>query len=324
MRGADPGILIPMPSRRSPLPRSLATVFTVAEARSAGVSPRRLRAPDVRRLSRGVYAREDVEVTIADLARAHCGRAPDVVVCGPTAAELLKMPLPFHRMVRETGYLHLAGEVRRRDVPYVRWHRLERLAAEDVVEARGMRLTSRVRTWADIAAALTVDELVSVTDHLVRWPRFRFEGRSRPYATLDELASSVEGRAGRRGNAGLRAALELARVGSDSPAETMLRLHLVRAGLPEPQLNVAIAEGGVGLWQPDLSWPAFRVCAEHEGPTHLTREQQERDIARTEARVSQGWIEVRTLAADLRDRGDRAVRRVSAALRLHGWDGRTS
>lgn len=320
MRDADAGILVAMPSRLSALPRSLGTVFTVAEARAAGVSVQRLRAPDVRRLSRGVYARAGVDVTILDLARAHCSDAPDAVVCGPTAAELLKMPLPFHRMVHETGVLDIAAESRRRDVPYVRWHRLGRLSAGDVLEDRGIRMTSRMRTWEDLATILSVDELISVTDHLIRWPRFRFEGRHRPYSTLDELSSAAEGRSGRRGNARLRSALELARVGSDSPAETMLRLHLVCAGLPEPRLNVTIVEGGVDLGQPDLSWPAFRVCAEHEGPSHLTREQQERDIARTEARVRHGWIEVRTVAADLHDRGARAVRRLSEALRLHGWN----
>lgn len=322
MCGAGTGILTAMPSRRSTLPRSLATVFTMAEARAAGVSARRLDAPDVHRLSRGVYARAGVDITVADLARAHCSDAPDVVVCGATAAELLKMPLPFRRTVRETGLLDIAAKARRRDVPYVRWHRLGGLTAADVLEAQGIRMTSRVRTWEDLAAVLSVDELVSVTDHLVRWPRFRFEGRRRPYATLDELGSSVEGGSRRRGNARLRAALEQARVGSDSPAETMLRLHLVRAGLPVPQLNVTISEGGVDLGQPDLSWSEYRVCAEHEGPTHLTREQQERDIARTEARVHHGWIEVRTVAADLREKGARAVSRVSAALRRHGWDGR--
>lgn len=319
MSGAPTGIVIDMPSRRSPLPRSLATVFTVVEARAAGVTLQRLRAPDVRRLSRGVYARAGVDVTIADLARAHCSDAPDALVCGPTAAELLKMPLPFHLMVRESGLLDIAAAPRRRDVPYVRWHRLGRLSAGDVLEVRGVRMTSRVRTWGDLAAVLSIDELISVADHLIRWPRFHFEGRHRPYSNLAELSSSVEERSGRRGNVKLRSALEMARVGSDSPAETMLRLHLARADLPEPRLNLAIVEGGVDLGQPDLSWPAFRVCAEHEGPSHLTREQQERDIGRTEARVRHGWIEVRTVAADLHDQGSRAVRWVSDALREHGW-----
>lgn len=321
MRGAPAGILIAMPPRRSPLPQGLATVFTVAEARAVGVSAQRLRAPDVRRLSRGVYARTGMDVTILDLARAFCSDASDVVVCGPTASELLGMPLPFRHLARETGLLDLAASARRRDAPYVRWHQFGALDAHEVLETGGVRVTTRVRTWGDLSTALELDELTSVADHLVRPPRFRFEGRRRPYATLDELRGSVENRPGKRGNEALRAALDQARVGSDSPAETMLRLHLVRAGLPEPQLNIAIVEGGVELGEPDLSWPEFRVCAEHEGPTHLTREQQERDIARTEARLRHGWIEVRTVAADLRRGGDRAVSRVSDALLRHGWRG---
>ncbi|MBK0332583.1 hypothetical protein I8D64_14375 [Brachybacterium sp. MASK1Z-5] len=321
MRGAPAGILFAMPPRRSSLPQSLATAFTVAEARALGIGAQRLRAPDVRRLSRGVYARTGEDVTVSDLARAFCSDAPDAVICGPTAAELLGMPLPFRHLARETGLLDLAARTRRRHAPYVRWHQLGALGAHEVMETGGVRLTSRVRTLGDLSTLLDRDELTSVADHLLRHPRFRFEGRRRPYASLDELQGSVASRPGRRGNEALRAALDQARVGSDSPAETMLRLHLERAGLPEPQLNIAIVEGTVDLGEPDLSWPEFRVCAEHEGPSHLTREQQERDIARTEARLRHGWIEVRTVAADLRRAGNRAVSRVSDALLRHGWRG---
>jgi very-short-patch-repair endonuclease len=296
-------------------------VFTVAQARAAGVGPQRLKAPDLCRLSHGLYARTDADLTVVDLARAHCGPSGEAVACGPTAAELLGMPLPYRLRAHETGRIDVTAETRHRDSAYVRWHQLGALGAQEVLEVQGIRATTRVRTWADLSAVLTVDELTMVTDHLIRWPRFRFEGRRRPYADLGDLRVVAEGRPGRRGTTTLRAALGQARVGSDSPAETMLRLHLLRAGLPAPQLNRAIAEGGVGLGEPDLSWPEFRVCVEHEGPSHLTRDQQERDIARTEARTRHGWIEVRTVAADLRDHGARAVSRIVDALRRQGWTG---
>lgn len=268
MRGAHAGILIVMPPRRSPLPQSLAPVFTVAEARAVGVSAQRLRAPDVRRLSRGVYARTGMDVTILDLARAFCSDASDVVVCGPTAAGLLGMPLPFRHLARETGLLDLAARTRRRDAPYVRWHQLGALDAHDVLETGGVRVTTRVRTWGDLSTALELDELTSVADHLVRHPRFRFEGRRRPYATLDELRGSVENRPGKRGNEALRAALDQARVGSDSPAETMLRLHLVRAGLPEPRSTSRSSKAGWTWGSPTSPGPSS-VCVPSTRGQHI-------------------------------------------------------
>ncbi|WP_154605673.1 MULTISPECIES: hypothetical protein [Arthrobacter] len=35
---------------------------------------------------------------------------------------------------------------------------------------------------------MSIDELVVVADHFIRIPRPEFEGRTEPYATLEELA----------------------------------------------------------------------------------------------------------------------------------------
>lgn len=109
------------------------------------------------------------------------------------------------------------------------------------------------------------------------------------------------------------------RTSADSPAETALRLAAMRAGLQIPLANARIAEGGVELGEPDLAWPELRVCAEHEGPRHLTPEQLAHDIARAELRHRQGWIEVRTTGADLRHGCARGVARLREALLRHGW-----
>ncbi|WP_152351378.1 hypothetical protein [Brachybacterium subflavum] len=229
------------------------------------------------------------------------------------------MPLPFRVMSEWGEPVHLSTETARRSTARVRWHECTHARAE-TASVDGMRLTSRVRTWCDLAADLTVDELVMVADHLVRHPRPRFEGRTRPHATPRELETAIE-RWGRPWSAKLREALALSRVGSDSGAETALRLGLERAGLPEPGLNIAIWDGDIWLGEPDLHWEAWKVCVEHEGPRHLDREQQAKDIRRTERRTDAGWIEVRTTATDLHHGAARAAHRVASALHRHGWAG---
>ena len=111
---------------------------------------------------------------------------------------------------------------------------------------------------------------------------------------------------------------------SDSPPETALRLAVVRAGLPAPLANVRVeqvqSEGTVlDLGEPDLHWPQWRVALEHEGPTHLDRNQVPKDIARGERRRDAGWIEVRTTFADLPHGCRSAVARVRRALESQGW-----
>ncbi|MGO1200609.1 MAG: hypothetical protein ACTMKY_12010, partial [Dermabacteraceae bacterium] len=103
-----------------------------------------------------------------------------------------------------------------------------------------------------------------------------------------------------------------------------LRLAVVRAGLPAPLANVRVeqvqSEGTVlDLGEPDLHWPQWRVALEHEGPTHLVRNQVPKDIARGERRRDAGWIEVRTTFADLPHGCRSAVARVRRALESQGW-----
>ena len=76
----------------------------------------------------------------------------------------------------------------------------------------------------------------------------------RPPATLDELRDAVARHAGRRGHRALVAALELVRPGTDSPAETELRLDLVEFGLPEPVVNLPIFDESGHGGSPSATW----------------------------------------------------------------------
>lgn len=312
-----------MPRRPSPLPSTLPfAVFTAAEARRAGVTVDRLRATDIRRLGYGLYARADVEITEIDVLASQTRIDPLATGRSLSAARHWRFPLPlgvseWDPDADDPAVLLTAGGHARRSTPLLRWDR-RRLHPGDIAVSSGVRLTGRVRTWIDLAQELRVEQLVHIGDHLVRIPRPWAEGRSEPYSTPDELATAVQRHPG-PGRPRLREALSLIRVGSDSPAETSLRLAALDAGLPIPELNVRQFADGVDLGEPDLAWPGWKVCVEHEGPHHRTPEQQEKDISRRELRESMGWIEVQTVHRDLHRGCRRGVQRTRAALERRGW-----
>lgn len=340
-----------MPRPRSTLPAPLrGPVFTTAEAAAAGVPPRRLRGRDVLSLGSGLHVAHGRAVTEPALARALMRERPDAVLSHLSAARHWQLPLPLlldasgpgrpvlrdvdgrpawdadprHGSTWRPGIpidLTLAPGSTRIRRPSVRSHRS--VLAEGETELRdGLALTSRPRTWLDLASELDDDWLVVIADHLLRVPRPRFEGRSRPWATAASLGALLERHGGRRGVGRARAALTRARVGADSPRETSLRLALIGAGLPEPALNRPLpVPGGTRALVPDLHWERFRVAAEYDGRSHRTAAQVDRDIDRAEAYLRLGWIEVRLTSRDTGDGWGRAVERVGVALRSRGWRG---
>lgn len=264
-------------------------------------------------------------------ARALSIRRPEGVVSHVTAAQIWALPLPFD-LVPATG-VHFTLPVGSSPTSRkgVVCHRLPFDPEHDVVTLEaGTRVTTRLRTVADLAAVLELDDLVAVLDHLLRLPRPRLEKRPagyerRPYATPGDLQELVAQRQGRRGAKRLRRAVRLARVGSDSPRETQLRLACIRAGLPEPELNVPIEvldDSGRVLYRihsPDLQWKEFRVTAEYEGLHHSDPRQVERDIRRAEANRDAGCTEVRVVSNDMGRGCLRAVAKIEKALRANGW-----
>ena len=73
--------------------------------------------------------------------------------------------------------------------------------------------------------------------------------------------------------------------------ETRLRMLLILAGLPEPQVNLSVRDvGGRPLRRYDLCWPSVRVIVEYDGRHHIEREQNwESDLDRREAIDDDGW-----------------------------------
>lgn len=333
-----------------PLPVTLTHgVFSTAEALAAGVGTARLRRGDLRALAPGLWARRDAKITEREIVAALCRTESAAFAVGLTAARLWAMPLPGLLSVPvtaspEQAHVGSGPEIlpprgravdrriqmatpgaRKQSTRLLRWRRMGAETVE-LLEARNgpaVRLMSRTATFLSLGAVLELGALVAIGDHLVRRPRPEYEGRSRPFATIRELVESAEHYTG-RGACRVREAIGHVRVSSDSPPETALRMAMVAAGLPEPLANAPARqelEDGmvVELGEPDLHWPEWRLAIEHEGPSHLQRSQQERDIERGDRRRRAGWVELRTTAKDLRAGCAPAVQKARRELMRSGW-----
>lgn len=306
-----------------PLPPSLSGPFLVSEARDLGFTDRRLRASDLRTPGRGIRVPRTAEADGVDFAascRPYLGLLPDAVLSHTTAARLHGMPLPAS--YGRDPVLHLARPpekpaARRRNI---RCHRLA-LGPDDVVSpCQGIRATSPARTWFDLAGMLALPALVAAGDWLVSE-----HGRSygSPRVAVVPLADLQEYVLGMRRVPGIRMArraLDLLRVGVDSPQETYVRLMLHHAGLPEfgPNLPLLDASGRPVVWT-DLGCPAYRTCVEYDGEHHLTREQQLRDHNRDLLVRELGWHQVKISIGDLRRGSGWVAAKVGRGLRLGGW-----
>lgn len=212
---------------------------------------------------------------------------------------------------RETDF-----RVRRRDVV---GHR-SAVSEEEVTIHQGIRLTSAVRTWCDLAAFCGVDDLVVAGDHFVRIPNRRYEGRAAPYCSLVQLRAAVEGRRGFRGRPRAVAALTMIRVGADSLPETKLRLKLVGSGLPEPVLQVPPTPGAPRGYRADMGYPQWKIAIQYDGGVHFNPQRAREDQRRDNAFLAQGWLVLRFNREDFRDGFREAVEHIGAAIRLRAQD----
>jgi len=294
-----------MPHAR-PLPTPLdQRPFSVAEAIAGGITYERLRVKALRRPhwgGRSTAVPEAGDEAAAELAAV---LPRPFAFAGLTAARLLGLPLPSPwcpgepiHVIRPAGWT----PVRR---PGVVGHRgLESRTCERTVA--GLPVTSAPDTWADLACVLSLDWLIVVGDavvaHMTRYQQ-------------PDLAAATRPRM--RGRTKAIAALEEIRAGSASPMETLARLLLVRAGLPEPRLNADILDRG-GRWLAcvDLYWPDGRLVLEYDGDLHrVDRAQWQADIRRRRRIEAAGYRVLVITADDLVAGAGGLVRLVGALLR---------
>jgi hypothetical protein len=230
---------------------------------------------------------------------------PDQFFSHSTAAMLHGIPVPLS-LWRDTR-LHVS--VLRPAYPPITegviGHRLRTPVVRNIVA--GIPVSDPITTWCLLGSVLGIRDLIAAADYLIG---------SRPKATLAGLETAVAAWYGQNGAAALRAALPSVRPRVRSPRETLLRLLLVDAGLPEPEINYWIYDDhGQFLAESDLVYIEEKVVLEYEGDHHRTDVVQWRkDIARRESLEDAGWRVIRVSADDLDLYPDRLIARIRKAL----------
>lgn len=276
--------------------------FTTAQAAADGLSEAVLRSRAVRREHHGVYVDARLEPSIElSAAAARLVLPTDAVLDGVSALQTLGVDVGSRWPLRfASEHRH---QVRR---PGIRVRRVRSLPPVDT------RRSCIAPGAAFVAATRELDlvDLVAAGDRLVRL------GRTTP-ARLREAAAEHRG----RGTVVARRAAALVRERVDSVQETRLRLCLVLAGVPEPQVNPVVYSGGRAVGRVDLFLPRWRIAIEYEGDQHRTDPRQWNvDIRRHEQLTADGCPVVRVTAQRMAH--PRAVvHLVVGALRLAGWEG---
>ncbi len=288
--------------------------FLVTDADKLGLSRKQLSRAGIFTPSRGVRLPLASTGSAADNVRAYTRLDPGCVLTHSAAARLWRICLPG--WLDADWRIHIARPAdsckpRRRNVV---GHQLSFKEGE-VMMSDGVRLTSPARTWLDLASVLAFDELVAAGDSVVVEHGEDFPLPRQPLAAVPDLQRIISQHPGMRGVKKARLALDLVRVGADSAPETMLRLALVRAGLPEPALNVVLRNGlGHPVVWPDAAYPEHRIALQYDGLHHGDPDQYRRDIKRQSLTESLGWRELRVDKHDLEGERPAVVDRVRALL----------
>ncbi|WP_166999225.1 hypothetical protein [Paramicrobacterium fandaimingii] len=295
----------------TPLPdRFVNRAFTVSEAAEAGLSPRRLRASDLAMpfphvrvpsnwLAHGAASTVAEKIAakrrrVVAFARAYLTRMPKNGVCsGVTAAYLHSIPLPLRFLNDDRLDISVPYGARAPRHRGIVGHCISGTRG-DMTNVDGIPATTLERTWCDLAAVLDVPDLVAAGDALIH--------HRKPRTTTRALADAAHSYQTTRWRARRAEALSLLNDRVESPRESRLRVHLARAGLPEPAVNPSIFYRGMFLGRVDLLYLAWGLIIEYEGEQHLTDVRQWRkDIDRVNDFGDIGLRTIRATAADDRD-----------------------
>jgi hypothetical protein len=249
----------------------------------------------------GVLVRADAPLTHLGLVRAALTYAPDGVVSGSSAARLWNAIVPDRSDVELT--LPRAMRVQTRGI------REHRPAARPPWFWRfGVRVTTPAATFVRLAADLDLVDLVVAGDSMVRGG----------HVTPEQLVAAAAASRGHRARLARRAA-GLVRAEVDSPRETRLRMLMVLAGMPEPEVNIVFYKpDGTYEYRLDMGNRAKRVAFEYDGKQHETPEHEAYDEGRRIVFEGRRWAIYSFVNDDEFISPDLAVDRLRAIHDDHG------
>ncbi|RDH75621.1 DUF559 domain-containing protein [Mycolicibacterium moriokaense] len=265
-------------------------VFTIEHARRAGFTKqavhRRIRSGDWRRCSRGVYFADDRPFTDAARVRVAVWSYGDqAAASGLAAAYWLSLTRFAPDVVEVTvprnshGRCHDGSRVRRRD-----------LAAADVIERRGLRVTCPALTLVE--ATVRRPGGVKILDAALQRD-----------ANLRELWAAHLRNKGRYGSPAARQLLQAASNGARSEAERLFLKLLRQAGITGWRTNYP-----VGGYKVDVGFPAPKLAVELDGLAyHSDPSAFQIDRERQNAITTLGWQVLRFTWLDLTEYPQRVI-----------------
>ncbi len=274
--------------------------FSRADARAAGIPLSDLLGPRYQRILYDRYVLASLPVTWRLRAEAALRvSGPGAYASHHTAAILWGGCVPESLEVHIT----VPSAVHRSRRQGVRAHADDRRSVPTIL--RGLPVSSPAQTFIDLAPILDLVDLVILGDSLVKARRLRIED-------LIQATTAWSGRGVRRA----RRAASLVRDGVDSPMETRLRLLLVFAGLPEPEVNFVLRHPDGSWWMRyDLYYAGQRLLVEFDGRRHAEdSDQWHHDIRRREQLDSDGLRVIVVTGKDFYTQPEVVLRRVREAL----------
>lgn len=294
-----------MSNRPTSIPDHFDEVFTVREAKRSGVTAWRLNREDLVAPFRGVRARKadvltdlDAEQKLLQQMR-HLRPLLSERAFFSFGAAAVALGLPLPRAALSTLDVSTFGSSHPTRLSGVAGHRTTP-GMVTVIEHDGFRITDAASTWAQLGSRLSLRDLVAVGDAAVRAKKpagpYAPQKTTPPLATLDELSDAAKRKHPKRHM--LLKALPLIRTNSWSRPESHVRLLLMEAGLPEPELNYNVFDE-IGHWVKcvDLAYPQWRVAIEYQSAYHREAKQYAKDIAAQSELLRLGWYTVQ-LASD--------------------------
>ena len=283
----------------------LPPAYSLASARSVGLTRAMLRGPGFVRLAHDLVVRLDDAIDERErLAVLSTVLPPDAAYSHATAAVLLGAPIDRparpHVVLTPRRVLPQHGAF----VVHAR-----RLKPQDVVQRSGLRMTSGAQTFLDLAPQLWSPDLVAVGDALMR------AGHLTGNALVERLrrASRV------RGVVRARACAPLLSGHAMSRQESWLRYWLAVSDLPTPQAQLPIRDAwGREVAHVDLGYEEWRIALEYEGRQHADHDQFGRDIDRYSLMAADGWVVLRFAARHVGG-PTTVVERTRRTLLSRGW-----
>lgn len=156
-----------------------------------------------------------------------------------------------------------------------------KLGSTDVVEFRGLPITSPLRTTLDLLRVLERPDALAAADAMLH----------AGLVTQEELYAGLDRFRGFRGITQARELAELTEPATESPMESRARLRVVDAGFPRPEVQINVYDViGQLIARLDMGYLRRRKGIEFDGDEHHSSESDQAHDRRRRGRLeAQGW-----------------------------------